>query len=61
MMSQPPKFEIVTNGRVIDISDPMIDIVELVGIIEAMIPATKMRLIMTLLQRTDDFNAFLAK
>ncbi len=61
MMSQPPKFEIVTNGRVIDISDPMIDIVELVGIIEAMIPATKIRLIMTLLRRTDDFNEFLAK
>lgn len=61
MMSQLPKFEIVTNGRVVDISDPMIDIVELVGIIEAMIPATKMRLIMTLLQRTDDFNEFLMK
>lgn len=61
MMSQPPKFEIVTNGHVIDISDPMIEIVELVEIIEAMIPATKMRLIMTLLQRTDDFNEFLMK
>ena len=61
MMSQLPKFEIVTNGRVIDISDPMLEIGELVGIIEAMIPATKMRLIMTLLQRTDDFNEFLMK
>ena len=61
MMSQQPKFEVVTKGRVIDILDPMVEIGELVEIIEAMIPATRMRLIMSLLQRTADFNKFLAK
>lgn len=61
MESQNPKFEVIVNGECVDLVDSTIDIIELVGIIETMIPATRMRLIMTLINRMDEFEEFLSK
>lgn len=61
MESQSPKFEVIVNGECVDLVDSTIDIIELVGIIETMIPATRMRLIMTLINRMDEFEEFLSK
>lgn len=54
-------FHIVVNGYTIDIGDPSIDIVDLVSYLERMIPATRMRLMMTLLGRMEEFEEFLNK
>ena len=54
-------INIVVNGYTIDIGDPSIDIVDLVTYLERMIPATRMRLMMTLLGRMEEFEEFLNK
>lgn len=54
-------INIVVNGYTIDIGDPSIDILDLVTYLERMIPATRMRLIMLLLGRMEEFEEFLTK
>lgn len=54
-------INIVVNGYTIDIGDPSIDIIDLVMYLERMIPATRMRLIMTLLGRREEYEEFLNK
>lgn len=47
------------NGEDIDIGNEAIEIVDLVMYIERMLPATRMRVIMTLLNRQKEFEKFL--
>jgi len=47
------------NGEDIDIGNEAIEIVDLVMYIERMLPATRMRVIMALLNRQKEFEKFL--
>lgn len=49
------------NGEDIDIGEPQLAMIDLVAYLERMIPATRMRLIMTLLGRRQEFEEFLSK
>lgn len=61
METQRPKFNVFIGVLEIDLVDPTVEMALLIETIERMIPATKMRLIMELLGRTNEYQNFLSR
>lgn len=58
MESQNPKFEVMVGSTSVNIVDKQLAMGVVIELIERMIPATKMRLIMVLLGRIDEYQRY---